>query len=173
MLGSEVYNSHTYLFLESVAANIAYACPDASQEQIMAAVAANTHDFIIELPDGYDTELGLGGNGLSGGQWQRIAIARALLLDPLVLLMDEATSNVDTETELRIQDSIELVVHGRTVVVIAHRLSTLRMASQLYVLENGRIVETGTHAQLVHSGGVYQRLVERQRQALQVTGVGE
>ncbi len=117
--------------------------------------------------------MGPGGYGLSGGQRQRIAIARALLLDPPILLMDEATASVDTETELHIQSAIERVVHGRTVVVIAHRLSTLRMASRLYVLDKGRIVESGTHAWLMQQGGVYQRLVVRQRQALHVIGVGE
>ena len=164
----------TYLFLGSVADNIAYAKPDADREQIVAAaMAANAHHFIVALPDGYDTELGPGGYGLSGGQRQRLAIARALLLDPPILLMDEATSSVDTETEVRIQAAIERVVHGRTVVVIAHRLSTLRLASRLYVLHQGRVVESGPHAELMGGGGFYQSLVERQREALHVIGVGE
>lgn len=164
----------TCLFLGSVADNIAYARPAADRGQIVAAaMAANAHDFIVGLPDGYDTELGPGGYSLSGGQRQRLAIARALLLDPPVLLMDEATASVDTETELRIQEAIEHVVHGRTVVVIAHRLSTLRMASRLYVLDGGRIVESGSHEQLMRNGGFYQRLVERQRAALHIIGVGE
>ena len=164
----------SYLFPGSVAANISYARPDAGRDRIVAAaIAANAHDFIVQLPDGYDTELGPGGHGLSGGQRQRLAIARALLLDPPILLLDEATSSVDTETELRIQAAIERVAHGRTVVVIAHRLSTLRMAARLYVLDGGRIVESGTHARLMRNGGFYQRLVERQREALHVIGVGE
>ena len=164
----------SYLFLGSVAANIGYARPDAGRERIVAAaMAADAHDFILNLPDGYDTELGPGGHELSGGQRQRLAIARALLLDPPILLMDEATSSVDTETELRIQAAIERLVHGRTVVVIAHRLSTLRLATRLYVLDGGRIVESGPHALLMRSGGFYQRLVERQQEALHVIGVGE
>ena len=164
----------TYLFLGSVAANIGYARPGAGRHEIVAAaMAANAHDFILQLPDGYDTELGPGGQELSGGQRQRLAIARALLLDPPLLLMDEATSSVDTETELRIQAAIERLVHGRTVVMIAHRLSTLRMAERLYVLDGGRVAESGPHARLMRNGGFYQRLVERQREALQVIGVGE
>lgn len=164
----------TYLFLGSVAANIGYARPAAGRDRIVAvAMAANAHDFIVQLPDGYDTELGPGGQELSGGQRQRLAIARALLLDPPLLLMDEATSSVDTETELRIQAAIERLVHGRTVVMIAHRLSTLRLAERLYVLDGGRVVESGPHARLMRNGGFYQRLVERQREALQVIGVGE
>ena len=164
----------SYLFLGSVAANIGYARPDAGRDRIVAAaMAADAHDFILQLPDGYDTELGPGGHGLSGGQRQRLAIARALLLDPPILLMDEATASVDTETELRIQTAIERLVHGRTVVVIAHRLSTLRLATRLYVLDGGRIVESGPHAHLMRSGGFYQRLVERQQEALHVIGVGE
>ena len=164
----------TYLFLGSVAANVGYARPGAGRNEIIAAaMAANAHDFILQLPDGYDTELGPGGQELSGGQRQRLAIARALLLDPPLLLMDEATSSVDTETELRIQAAIERLVHGRTVVMIAHRLSTLRMAERLYVLDGGRVAESGPHARLMRNGGFYQRLVERQREALQVIGVGE
>lgn len=164
----------TYLFLGSVAVNIGYARPGAGRNEIIAAaMAANAHDFILQLPDGYDTELGPGGQELSGGQRQRLAIARALLLDPPLLLMDEATSSVDTETELRIQAAIERLVHGRTVVMIAHRLSTLRMAERLYVLDGGRVAESGPHARLMRNGGFYQRLVERQREALQVIGVGE
>ena len=164
----------SYLFLGSVAANIGYARPDAARERIVAAaMAADAHDFILQLPDGYDTELGPGGHGLSGGQRQRLAIARALLLDPPILLMDEATASVDTETELRIQTAIERLVHGRTVVVIAHRLSTLRLATRLYVLDDGRVVESGPHARLMRNGGFYQRLVERQQEALHVIGVGE
>ena len=164
----------SYLFLGSVAANIGYARPDAGRDRIVAAaMAADAHDFILQLPDGYDTELGPGGHGLSGGQRQRLAIARALLLDPPILLLDEATSSVDTETELRIQAAIERLVHGRTVVVIAHRLSTLRLATRLYVLDGGRVVESGPHARLMRSGGFYRRLVERQQQALHVIGVGD
>ena len=164
----------TYLFIGSVAANIGYANPGATREQIVAAAAAaDAHQFILELPDGYDTELSAGGQGLSGGQRQRLGIARALLADPPILLMDEATASVDTETEVRIQGAIERLVHGRTVVVIAHRLSTLRRAARLYALDGGRVAESGTHDQLMHAGGYYRRLVQRQREALHVIGVGE
>ena len=164
----------TYLFIGSVAANIGYANPHATREQIIAAaMAADAHHFILELPDGYDTELSAGGQGLSGGQRQRLGIARALLADPPILLMDEATSSVDTETEVRIQCALERLVHGRTVVVIAHRLSTLRRAARLYALDGGRVVESGTHDQLMRVGGYYRRLVQRQREALHVIGVGE
>ena len=164
----------TYLFIGSVAANIGYANPHATRERIIAAaMAADAHHFILELPDGYDTELSAGGQGLSGGQRQRLGIARALLADPPILLMDEATSSVDTETEVRIQCALERLVHGRTVVVIAHRLSTLRRAARLYALDGGRVVESGTHDQLMRVGGYYRRLVQRQREALHVIGVGE
>ena len=164
----------TYLFLGSVRDNIAYARPDASLEEVMAAAtAADAHDFIVRMPDGYDTVLGPRGIGLSGGQRQRLGIARALLLDPPLLLMDEATSSVDTETELRIQRAIERLVENRTTVIIAHRLSTLRLTSRLYVLDHGRVAETGTHSELIQAGGPYQQLVERQRRALHVIGVGE
>lgn len=164
----------THLFLGSVADNIAYARPEADREDIVAAaMAANAHDFIVELPDGYETQLGPGGHNLSGGQRQRLAIARALLLDPPILLMDEATANVDSDTEQQIQQAIERVAHGRTVVVIAHRLSTLRTADRLYFMEDGRVVESGTHEELMDGGGSYRRLVERQRAALETIGVGE
>ena len=164
----------THLFLGSVADNIAYARPDAGREDIVAAAsAANAHDFIVELPDGYETQLGPGGHNLSGGQRQRLAIARALLLDPPILLMDEATANVDSDTEQQIQQAIERVAHGRTVVVIAHRLSTLRTSDRLYFMEDGRVVESGTHEELMDCGGSYRRLVERQRAALETIGVGE
>ena len=164
----------THLFLGSVADNIAYARPEARREAIVAtAKAANAHDFIVELPDGYETQLGPGGHNLSGGQRQRLAIARALLLDPPILLMDEATANVDSDTEQQIQQAIERVAQGRTVVVIAHRLSTLRTADRLYFMEEGRVVESGTHKELMDGGGSYRRLVERQRAALETIGVGE
>lgn len=163
-----------YLFLGSVKDNIAYGKPEAALEAIMAAaMAANAHDFIVNLPNGYDTQLGPGGFGLSGGQRQRIGIARALLLDPPVLLMDEATSSVDTETELRIQEAIENLVRNRTTIIIAHRLSTLRLANRLYVLDRGRVSENGSHQNLMKNNGPYRRMVERQRQALHVIGVGE
>ena len=164
----------THLFLGSVADNIAYARPDAGREDIVAAaLAANAHDFIVELPDGYETQLGPGGHSLSGGQRQRLAIARALLLDPPILLMDEATANVDSDTERLIQEAIERIAKGRTVVVIAHRLSTLRMADHLLFMDGGTVAESGTHGELMKLRGGYRRLVERQRAALETIGVGE
>lgn len=158
-----------YLFQGSIAENIAYGKPDASPEDIIrAAKMANAHDFIINLPDGYDTVIGRRGHNLSGGEKQRIAIARALLHNPRILILDEATASVDTETERKIQEALERLVKGRTTIAIAHRLSTLRNADRLVVLENGRIAEMGTHAELVKAKGVYYRLLQKQREALKI-----
>ena len=162
----------TYLFSGTVAQNIAYARPDASAAEIVeAARAANAHEFIVKLPDGYDTMLGRQGRELSGGERQRIAIARAILRDPRILILDEATSSVDTETEEKIQKAIERLVEGRTAIAIAHRLSTLRRADRLYVMEKGRIAESGTHAELMRAHGKYYELVSREHKALKVIGV--
>jgi ATP-binding cassette, subfamily B, bacterial len=139
--------------------NIAYGTFDASMEQIMAAAKiAEAHDFIMALPQGYDTIVGERGQKLSGGQRQRISIARAALKDPPVLILDEATSAVDNETEAAIQRSMERIAVGRTVIVIAHRLSTVRNADQIFVLENGRLRENGRHEQLAGNGGIYAAL---------------
>jgi ATP-binding cassette subfamily B protein len=148
-----------FLFHGTVRENIAYGTFDASMEQIMAAARiAEAHDFIMELPQGYDTIVGERGQKLSGGQRQRISIARAALKDPPVLILDEATSAVDNETEAAIQRSMERIAVGRTVIVIAHRLSTVRNADQIFVLENGRLRENGRHEQLAGNGGIYAAL---------------
>jgi ATP-binding cassette subfamily B protein len=152
-----------YLFHGTIWENIAYANPDASSEEIVAAAkAANAHDFIVKMPDGYDTMIGERGQTLSGGERQRVSIARAILRDPRILILDEATASVDTETESMIQAAIERLVEDRTTFAIAHRLSTLRKASRLVVLERGKVVEVGTHEELVETGGLYSRLCELQ-----------
>ncbi len=151
----------TLLFSGTVAENIAYGRPGASAADIVeAARAANAHEFIIRLPDGYDNQVGENGGTLSGGERQRIAIARAILQNPRMLILDEATSSLDTATEQSIQEAIARLVRGRTTFAIAHRLSTLRSANRLLVLDRGRIVETGTHAELIARRGYFYRLVQ-------------
>ena len=163
----------SYFFSGSVAENIRYSSPDASFEQIMrAARTANAHDFICAKPDGYDTQIGENGKELSGGEKQRIAIARAIIHDPRILILDEATSSVDTHTEKLIQEAIANLVKGRTTFAIAHRLSTLRRADRLVVLDAGRIVETGTHGELLGMKGHFYRMVETQRASTAVMAVG-
>ena len=162
-----------YLFAGSVAENIAYGRPDASRAQIVAAArAAFAHDFVTTLPSGYDTVIGSRGHGLSGGERQRLSIARAVLLDPRIMILDEATSSVDSATEEMIQQALERLIHGRTTIAIAHRLSTLRMADRLVVVEQGRLVEQGTHHELMAAEGIYCRLVRKQQDALAVIGIG-
>jgi subfamily B ATP-binding cassette protein MsbA len=152
-----------FLFDDSIRANIAYARPGASQLQIEAAARqAAAHDFILDLPEGYDTVVGEAGARLSGGQRQRIAIARAFLKDAPILLLDEATSALDTESEAQVQAALERLMAGRATILIAHRLSTVKNADRLYVIDKGRVVETGTHAELVRAGGLYARLAKAQ-----------
>jgi ATP-binding cassette, subfamily B, bacterial MsbA len=147
------------LFDDTIRANIAYGRPGASEEQIIrAAVDADAHDFITGLPDGYDTHVGGRGVKLSGGQRQRIAIARAMIKDAPILLLDEATSALDTETERQVQAALARLKRGRTTVVIAHRLSTIIDADTIFVMEDGRIVESGSHSELLAKGGAYERL---------------
>jgi ATP-binding cassette subfamily B protein len=146
----------TYLFAASLKDNISYGKTDATMEQIIAAAkAANIHDFIASLPKGYDTDVGERGVTLSGGEKQRVAIARALLMDPRILILDDSTSSVDTETEHLIQNALERVMRDRTTFVIAQRLSTVKRADKIVVLEGGEVVEQGTHEDLLEKGGIY------------------
>jgi len=162
-----------YLFNGTVFENIAYAKPDATrQEVVRAAVVANAHGFIMRQPDGYDTRVGERGAQFSAGERQRIAIARAILHNPKILILDEATSSVDTETEELIQEALERLVKGRTTFAIAHRLSTLRNANRLLVLKEGKVAEYGTHEELLAKKGVYHGLVEMQSHLSAATMVG-
>jgi ABC-type multidrug transport system fused ATPase/permease subunit len=153
----------TFLFSVSVRENIAYGRRDATDEEVVAAAkAARAHDFIMRLPQGYDTELGERGVNLSGGQKQRLAIARALLLNPRILILDDATSSVDSETEYQIQQALETLMAGRTSFIIAQRLSTVQQADQILVLHNGQITERGTHVDLLDNEGFYRELYDLQ-----------
>jgi ATP-binding cassette subfamily B protein len=151
------------LFATSIADNIRYGRPQATMDEVIAAAkAANAHDFISGFPQGYDTLVGERGVRLSGGQKQRVAIARALLKDPRILILDEATSALDSESEHLVQQALDRLMLGRAVLVIAHRLSTVKRAHRVLVLDRGKLVESGTHEALVQNAGVYRRLVEHQ-----------
>ena len=152
-----------FLFNGTVADNIAYGHPESSLEQIVAAAkAANAHDFIMNMADGYDTLVGERGTRVSGGERQRLSIARAILRDPRILILDEATSNVDTETESQIQEALERLIQGRTTFAIAHRLSTLKNSHRLLILDKGKLAEIGTHDELIEQDGIYAKLCRMQ-----------
>lgn len=168
-----VVSQETFIFMGTVADNIAYSNPNIPRSKIIeAAMAASAHEFITNLPDGYDTVIGSAGRELSGGERQRISIARAILADPKILILDEATASMDTETEQSIQQSLEQLSKGRTTISVAHRLSTLRNADMLIVLENGYLEESGTHNELIEKEGIYYRLAQLQGKALTIEGVG-
>ena len=167
-----IVSQDIYVFNGSVADNIAYAKPGCTFDEVVrAAKIANAHDFIQKLPDGYDTVVGQGGVDLSGGEKQRLSIARAILHDPKILILDEATASLDTETERLIQEGLESLIVGRTTIAIAHRLSTLRNADYIVVIDNGEVVEQGKHMELLASKGEYFRQVQKQTEALKVTGL--
>ena len=164
---------NVYLFHDTILDNIRFGKPDASMEEVIAAAKkARCHDFIMQLPDGYDTIVGEGGSTLSGGEKQRISIARAILKDAPVIILDEATSSVDPENEHLIQEAIQELVHGKTVIAIAHRLPTIEQADQILVLDNGQIVQSGTHDELILQQGTYQDFV-RIREHTQQWSLGE
>jgi len=169
-----IVSQETYLFRGSIIDNIRYACPDATREQVIAAAkTASAHDFIVKYPDGYDTQIGFGKKELSGGEKQRLSIARALLRDPKILILDEATAAMDTQTERNIQAALDNLTKNRTTVIIAHRLSTLRDADKLIAIENGRVAESGSATELLKQKGVYYKLYKLQAEALKTVGIAE
>ncbi len=167
-----IVSQETYLFHASIAENLRYAKPDATDDELVAAcTAANIHHAIVGFEHGYETIVGERGYRLSGGEKQRIAIARVLLKDPPVLLLDEATSALDTVSERVVQEALDNVARGRTTLSIAHRLSTVVGADVIHVVEAGRIVESGTHAELLARGGLYAELAVEQMAAATIAGM--
>jgi subfamily B ATP-binding cassette protein MsbA len=158
-----VVTQQTILFNDTVRYNVAYGRLEATEPEIVASLKdAHAHDFVMALPQGLDTLIGEQGVLLSGGERQRLAIARALLKDPPILILDEATSSLDSESEREVQQALDRLIKGRTTLVIAHRLSTVRNADRIVVLDEGRIVETGSHGDLLKQDGLYRRLYEMQ-----------
>ena len=156
---------NVYLFADTIENNIKFGCPDATHEQVVeAAKKACCDDFIEALPDGYDTLIGEGGASLSGGEKQRISIARAMLKDAPIIILDEATANVDPENEDRLQKAIEALTRNKTIVMIAHRLKTVRNADQILVLSDGKIVQRGRHEELIAKPGIYADFVSGKKQ---------
>lgn len=167
-----IVSQETYLFRGSILENIRYACPKATNDQVIAAsVIASAHSFIVKYPDGYHTQIGFGNKELSGGERQRISIARAILKNPQILILDEATAAMDTQTERQIQEALNRLTKGRTTIIIAHRLSTLRDADNLIVIENGKMPESGTPKELLQKKGVYYKLYKMQAEALKTIGI--
>ena len=157
---------NVYLFHDTIRANICFGKPDATEEEmITAAKKACCHDFIMALPQGYDTVIGEGGGTLSGGEKQRISIARAMMKDAPIIILDEATASIDPENEHLIQSAISELTCGKTIITIAHRLATIENANQILVVDDGRIVEHGTHAELIHQPGRYQQFVRIREKA--------
>lgn len=170
-----IVSQETYLFMGTILENISYARPDATFEEVIeAAKCAGAHDFIMKLPDAYHTKVGFGYQDLSGGERQRLSIARAVLKNPKILILDEATAAMDTATERRIQEALAELIKGKTTIMIAHRLSTLRDADQLVVIERGRVAESGTHGELLsREHGIYKKLYDLQMEALKNAGIVE
>ena len=169
-----IVSQETYLFVGTIADNIRYARPDATDEDVIAASKlAGAHDFIVKLPDGYETMIGFGHKDLSGGERQRVSIARAILLNPKILILDEATAAMDTATERMISEALTDISKDRTTIMIAHRLSTLRDVDSLVVIDKGKIVESGTHDELIRAKGQYFDLYKLQLDALRNIGITE
>ncbi|MBR5296131.1 MAG: ABC transporter ATP-binding protein, partial [Clostridia bacterium] len=169
-----IVSQETYIFRGTILDNIRYASPDSTWEEVLSASkASGCHDFIMALPDGYNTMVGMDKRLLSGGEKQRISIARAILKDPSILILDEATAAMDTKTERKIQEALRVISENRTTITIAHRLSTLRDADSLIVIENGSLVGDGTHKELLENCEVYNRLYHLQMEALKTIGIEE